>query len=227
LNTILKYSIFQVWDFKNSTILEIGVGYGILTFALKFKGGDIFTTEHPSREFLNSEYLQLLESNKINLTFQDLNNGLPFKDLSFDKIFFCDVIEHLYPEKVIPTLSEIHRCLKFGGELIISTPNLSRLSNIARFITGRQVNPDIETGRYGATFGHIREYSYKEIQILIERANFDILSVKFGLNPFFNLSKSDIIQKFDNILSKLLFPIIPIYADEIYIKSVKRGRAEN
>lgn len=49
--------------------------------------------------------------------------NVPFSNESFDSIAMLEVIEHLKnPEKA---LKEIHRVLKKGGQIIISTPNVT------------------------------------------------------------------------------------------------------
>lgn len=48
---------------------------------------------------------------------------LPYNDNTFDYVFFCAVIEHLYDANLI--LQEIFRVLKKNGILIIITPNFS------------------------------------------------------------------------------------------------------
>lgn len=50
---------------------------------------------------------------------------LPLKSESIDIVFMLDVVEHLYPEELENTYSEVWRVLKHGGKLIIHTmPNI-------------------------------------------------------------------------------------------------------
>jgi predicted SAM-dependent methyltransferase len=54
----------------------------------------------------------------------DLAKSLPFEDDSVDAIYLEEVIEHL-PRKLAPGLiQECHRCLKDGGVLRLTTPDL-------------------------------------------------------------------------------------------------------
>jgi SAM-dependent methyltransferase len=50
-------------------------------------------------------------------------NELPFEKASFDSVTLLEVIEHLFD--VEATLGEIHRVLKPGGVLAVSTPNVA------------------------------------------------------------------------------------------------------
>src|SRR6185436_14256769 len=50
---------------------------------------------------------------------------LPWPDMSFDRIQFSDVIEHLDPAQTVPALAEFRRVLRPGGYLLVHTaPNL-------------------------------------------------------------------------------------------------------
>jgi SAM-dependent methyltransferase len=62
---------------------------------------------------------------------------LPFKDQTFDRVLFTDVIEHLQRSDESIALAEINRVLKGGKELILSTPNdvgLYALLDLARYV---------------------------------------------------------------------------------------------
>lgn len=203
------------------TTLEIGLGYGILSLALKFRGYEVVATEHPSRKYVKEDFLNIFLKKDIKIVLHDLNEGLPFQNSSFDIIFFCDVIEHLYPWKVLLILNEIKRCLKKEGLLILSTPNLCRFSNIPRFLTGRRINPPLIPRKFGETFDHVREFSFKELKDILKGVGFKIEVLKFGLIPFFDLTQSERIKKINYFISKLLYPICPWYGDEIYIKGIK------
>lgn len=207
---------------QNKRILEIGVGFGVLAIFLSKMHCDIFTTEHPSRNYLqDKKFRELLTKHNIKLISNDLYSNLPFQENSFDAVFFCDVIEHLYPWKVIDILKEINRILKDDGELIISTPNLRRFSNILRFLSGRQINPDINLAIVGETFGHIREYNYKELEYILVEAGFKVKNTCFSKNEFFDLTQNNTLKKFNKYALDFLFPVFQSTGDEIYMRAVK------
>lgn len=60
---------------------------------------------------------------KNNIIRADFNRPLPFSRQSFSGAISLEVIEHLIDHKLF--LKEIHRILKPGGWLIISTPNIA------------------------------------------------------------------------------------------------------
>src|SRR5262245_48042003 len=60
--------------------------------------------------------------------------ALPFPDGSFDRALCLDVLEHLAYEDQPRALSELHRVLVPGGELLVSVPNLAHLQSRLHFL---------------------------------------------------------------------------------------------
>ena len=99
------------------------------------------------------------------------NDPFPYVDAEFDVVIFAEIIEHLLndPCKVI---REIKRVLKPGGTLILTTPNVARLENIARLISGANIyDPYSGYGPYGR---HNREYNRHELVMLLQFEGFDV-----------------------------------------------------
>lgn len=99
------------------------------------------------------------------------NDPFPYADCEFDIVIFAEIIEHLLndPCKVI---REIKRVLKPGGTLIVTTPNVARLENIARLISGENIyDPYSGYGPYGR---HNREYTCRELMTLLQFEGFDV-----------------------------------------------------
>lgn len=61
----------------------------------------------------------------------DLCRRLPYQDASFDVVLLVEVIEHLENHRI--ALGELARVLKPGGVLILTTPNIMRLSSRLHF----------------------------------------------------------------------------------------------
>jgi 2-polyprenyl-6-hydroxyphenyl methylase/3-demethylubiquinone-9 3-methyltransferase len=107
--------------------LEVGCGGGILTEEIA-KMGFITTGIDPSEQSLTVAKMHAKDNNlKINYE-RGTGENLPFQNNSFDVVFCCDVLEHVYDlPKVI---SEISRVLKKEGIFIYDTFNRTILSKI-------------------------------------------------------------------------------------------------
>lgn len=95
----------------------------------------------------------------------------PYEDAAFDGVVYCEVLEHLTMDPVA-SLREIHRVLKPGGWLLLTTPNVTRYENITRLASGWGIG-DQYSG-YGPYGRHNREYSLEEIRSLLDGQGFDI-----------------------------------------------------
>ncbi len=96
-------------------------------------GGTDYTYSFLISNFPKSKIISLnMDKNEIkNVKHPLMGNveeiGKKFKKDSFDMIFFCDTLEHLfYPEKFI---EGARHALRKGGHIIITTPNLTSIYN--------------------------------------------------------------------------------------------------
>lgn len=210
-------------------LLEIGAGYGILAAGLaKITRQPLFSTEHPSRAyFFRPAYRHFLDRNHTHLIGNDLNDGLPFLSGEFQQVYFCDVIEHLPMGCVGTVLDEIHRVLRPEGILILSTPNLNRLSNLFRFLSGYSVNPPFEVSRHGRTFGHIREFAPKEMNRILSLHGFRVTGRTYGLNPYYaaeafgayNLFSAATVRMINRITA-IVSRVFPSVGDQMFLTAV-------
>lgn len=105
--------------------LDIGSGHGDLIALLR----DHQLVSH-SEACDYTDTLMQLQGVKVHVA--DLNHQpLPFADQSFDLVTCTEVIEHL--EHYRETLREIHRVLKPGGRVVLTTPNILNLKSRIRF----------------------------------------------------------------------------------------------
>lgn len=122
---------------------------------------------------IDDTYVKLCGS--LNIPFQRINleNAIPPPStaLRYDMVVFCEVIEHINrsPEEI---LKELREWVVPGGHLLLSTPNLARLSNRFRLLAGKEL-----FARYGTenfTMGHQREYTLSEIEHYLLSAGYEI-----------------------------------------------------
>ena len=107
----------------NSRVLDVGCAFGYFLklcadYRLETYGLDI------------SEYA--IEKAKLYL--HDVNEGLQiFQDEFFDFVTMFDIIEHV--KSPCDLLMEVHRVLKRGAKIVITTPNVNA---IAKLLKGKQ-----------------------------------------------------------------------------------------
>lgn len=134
----------------------------------------------------------------------DLNGPLPYRDNYFDIMHANQVIEHLSNTDLF--LSEIHRTLKPGGYVIISTENLASWHNIFALVLGYMpfslTNTTTKTAALGnplaphtneefwesATWHHKTVFTTKGLTHLLRLHGFRIEAIKgAGYYPLGNL----------------------------------------
>jgi SAM-dependent methyltransferase len=96
--------------YVHGVLCDLGCGYAPLYLMYK----------DYAEEVVLCDWENSLHKNE-NIDFEcDLNQALPFEDCSFDTILLSDVLEHIYEPKSL--LSEISRCLRTGGNLMLNVP---------------------------------------------------------------------------------------------------------
>lgn len=145
-------------------VLDAGCGDGSVLFALKnhfdisIVGAD-FSEEALANAGKNSlRKGHALESHKAD------TRNLPFLDSSLDKIFSLGVVEHLpNPERAV---SELARCLKNEGVLVLMTPNKFSFGRVDRLI--KKVFNIWK-------FGHQDEFSPEELSAMAIKAGLEVV----------------------------------------------------
>lgn len=96
-------------------VLDIGPGFG--EFSEFCQRDDFYLLEG------NSKTVELLRA-KYNYVYEGVLPFVPFESAFFDIIHCSHVIEHLDPQQLYDSLTNINKVLKVGGYLVISTPLL-------------------------------------------------------------------------------------------------------
>jgi SAM-dependent methyltransferase len=95
--------------------------------------------------------------------------ALPFDDGAFDLVLYCEVIEHMTDDP-LRSLLNLKRVLKHEGHIVLTTPNVARLENVARLLAGANLyDPYSAHGPYGR---HNREYTRHELHHLLRYCGF-------------------------------------------------------
>ncbi len=156
-------------------------------------GGDSLMIKYLKRNFKSPILNANLDSGEIR---GDLNQGIPWKDNSFENVVAGELIEHLFnPDKF---MGECYRVLNKKGVFIISTPNMTGLPYI--------MNEDIgmQKGKY---MPHINAFNSEMIKFLLRRNNFKILKIEY-IESFW--SKNFFMKVLSKIFRRLRSNIIAV-----------------
>jgi ubiquinone biosynthesis O-methyltransferase len=103
-------------------VLEVGCGVGDFSIALSCAGANVAGVDFSPRAIELAQ--QKARHHDQSIAFQVADaQALPFPDNSFDVLFSCECLEHVPEPRRM--LSELHRVLKPGGVLILTTENYS------------------------------------------------------------------------------------------------------
>jgi ubiquinone/menaquinone biosynthesis C-methylase UbiE len=141
---------------QGGSFLDIGSGTGALISALR--------GTHPQAQSFACDYTDaLMKAPGQRVDVVDLNHGnLPYEDNRFDVVTCTEVVEHL--ENYRHIVREMHRVLKPGGSMIVTTPNVLNIQSRVRFLFFGFWNlfGPLPVGRAEqfSTVGHITPVSY-------------------------------------------------------------------
>ena len=155
---------------KKDTLIDLGAGNGQNTIKAAKLVKKVIAVEVDDRLFKIAR-LSAKSHKKINIAFRklDLEEKLPYKNNSFTKAIFLDVLEHLSNREQV--LRELKRILKPGGLLFLGVPNsatswkkMQRSVGICSFS-----DPD-----------HKIEFTENLIRKLLSRHKFKIVKLDYG-----------------------------------------------
>ena len=165
---------------SNLRVLDIGTTfftYLIKKFYPNWEVSTIDLTDNMADVCFDSD----IQFKQCNLS----TDTIPFENDYFDIILFTEVLEHICapPSQI---LKEVNRVLRRNGKMIISVPNIATLYNRVRLLLGisplqspeEQLNGESTQG-----YGHLHEYTLKEIKYTLETAGLYISRYKFIYNP--------------------------------------------
>ncbi|MBI2549619.1 class I SAM-dependent methyltransferase [Candidatus Woesearchaeota archaeon] len=209
--------IFLAWisaNAKGKKVLDSGCGNGIRTAQLT-KDFDVTGIDISENNLKQARMLGLKAIR------HDFTKKLPFRDAEFDTAVSCQVIEHVYDTDFY--LSEIHRVLKKGGTLLITTPNAVSLTDRLRVMFGKlpvtcEVSLHYKIGSKEKPNGHIRPYTFPELRHQLQRIGFKVVEERTTNFPF------PVYWAMPAALKKLatrLGALKPSFGGQIMVKAVK------
>ena len=128
-----RYRQFLKFSPKNThRILDLGCNTG--------RGGALLKKRNPSLSISGLDCVKDRLARIPDGIYEDkiygLSTDIPVANDLYDVVIAGEVLEHLYPEDIDRTLSEIFRVLKVGGRLLLTTPNPK---DIKRRVRGKSI----------------------------------------------------------------------------------------
>ena len=151
------------------TIVDIPAGSGAFVQRLK---------DHGFKNIKALDIENILEIEHEDFVEADMTKTLPLSENSCDTLVCIDGIEHI--SRQFDFVSEAHRILKPGGEIIISTPNISSLRSRWRWFTSghhHKCKAPLDEN-HPNPLHHIGMISYPELRYILHTNGFKINEVK-------------------------------------------------
>ena len=208
---------------SHAQLLEVGLGFSYVTSALRTVFNQdqlgISALEHPDVPLLSrNDFRKHLIETGVSLRTADIAMlPLPYDDGSFDAIVFSETIEHLSPTLVPALLQDMARLLKPNGIAIISTPNMAAWRYRWKLMRGKTIfDPAIPVDfAGGGVFAHIRLYTAKEVQFLIERAGLNVAEIRY-IN--YGIENNRFVKK---LALRIFYYLFPSLSPEFFIVGQK------
>lgn len=154
-------------------ILEAGCGPAILISSLEALGYCAIGVDLVEQNLRTGQQRLQAEQTPSRLVAGNLTQ-LPFADEAFDEIVSLGVLEYVLP--VQTALSELHRLLRPGGQLIVSLPNRQSLYRRWEKHLYKPISQAIKQLQQPQKPRYTRlEFAAHELPVLFERASFQIV----------------------------------------------------
>ena len=213
-------------------LLDIGPYFSFTPFLLQAHATSVSVLEgdDPAAKPLETMY----EKRGIKAIFTDLNEHfgfvpqasrrLPYSDAQFDTILCWETMEH-FSFNPVQFVKELRRIATRNAKLIIIVPDRASIYSVLRMYFGKAQEREIDSlcmtsdyvsnGKYVYHGLHWREYTRKELRLLFEKNQFEILQ-HGNLQGFYSHQYNASYLPF-RLLRKTLFRISPVFGTDAYV----------
>jgi glycosyltransferase involved in cell wall biosynthesis/SAM-dependent methyltransferase len=171
------YTLSLVPEKSGERILELGANpYFTTTLLRKFRDAELCLANFFDGVGADGKQrVKIAETGEeVEYAYRQFNiekDAFPYDSDFFDVVLCCEIIEHLLSDPV-NALTEIKRILKPGGVLVLTTPNVARLDNVRKIVSGENLyDPYSGHGPYGR---HNREYTPQNLFSLLSANGFNV-----------------------------------------------------
>ena len=175
-------------------ILDVPCGAGAFSNRLSETGANVTAVDISQVESFQ------FDTNK--LVIQDINDGLPFKDQTFDVIISIEGIEHL--ENPSYFLRECARVMKKNGYLILTTPNVDSFRSRRKYFLHGFPRFFSPMGEALKQDGHIHPIDMIFINGAIKKAGLQMIEITVN-----KISDKIITRVIKNIIKKTFVKKLP------------------
>jgi len=185
-----RVEALKSWIGTGKKVLDIAAGWGGISDEIRVQGNDVTILDMPDVIVKAKELhpqLKFLGGSVLNIP----------TDEKFDAIVASEIIEHVLD--LDRFFSEISRVLKPNGQLLITTPNMSRTFNIVSILTGSTIgweypnNPII----------HCRHFTPTSIWQTLEKYGFKIMDFK-GTETGIGMNWSNFTPEEEEFMKKII-----------------------
>ncbi|MEM3886807.1 MAG: class I SAM-dependent methyltransferase [Candidatus Methanomethylicia archaeon] len=151
-------------------VLDVGCGSGVITkflselvaYAIGIDGNlDAINFAKTKFEDSNCHFIHGLVDDDYKL------------DLSFDKIYWLELIEHIYYNQGVKMLTNFYRILKPGGKVFLTTPNYRSLWPLIEFLMDK-----FHLSNPMDKYQHVEHYNSHKLKNIIKETGFKINCLK-------------------------------------------------
>lgn len=216
---------------NQKVILDLPCGEGAFSKRMLESGANIFS----------ADCANIIKIPHPQFSVVDMNERLPYADGMFDAVVCIDGIEHI--EKTFDFIRECGRIIRKGGELIISTPNLTALRSRWRYLlTGfhQGEKTPLDESEY-TPYHHLSLVSFPELRYRLHANGFKVTAVRtnrvkavswlyVGLTPLayivtvlaFNKEEKDVrVREQNREIVKQIFTVPVLFGETLIVKAMR------
>jgi SAM-dependent methyltransferase len=228
---------FGLFDRPLGDVLDIGPFHTFTPFLLRDNARTMSVLEgdDPAADALVPVY----QKNSIEVVMTDLNEHfggvpgasrkLPYADASFDTIICWETMEH-FSFNPVPFVRDLARIARKDAVVSVIVPDRASIYSVLRMYFGRAqerlIDGLVDTADYLSNGKHVfhghhwREYTRRELQLLFEKAGFDIREAG-SLQGFYAHQYSASYAPI-RLVRRMLFKASPVFGTDAFVTATPR-----